>query len=235
MRIIAFQGDFTHNEKRLPGPGASLVYNFLLVVTISPKYVSNCWPKVMTSHASGQGSVLAERRLYFTAREGGAVSGRVCSCSKWDIHCYTWHSMDLMLDNAVCNLLEAGGEVAASFSLITLPYQISAEMKFVCPRMVRAVNQTHTSLFFTSPSLEGPSDGSLTGSNTQAGDLCCNAAILCIHVPHVRGNSCRERRCKPWLQQRRHLWIPPALPLWNPHVSGRTEVLLITQDKLGKG
>ena len=42
MRIIAFQGHFMHNEKRLPEPGASPVYNFLLVVTIFPKYVSNC-------------------------------------------------------------------------------------------------------------------------------------------------------------------------------------------------
>lgn len=37
-----FQGDFMHNEKRLPALGASLVYNFLLVVTIIPKNVSGC-------------------------------------------------------------------------------------------------------------------------------------------------------------------------------------------------
>lgn len=95
------------------------------------------------------------------------------------------------------------------FSEITLPYQISGEMKFVCLRMVVAVNQTHTNLFFTSPSLEGPSDGSLTGSNTQAGDVCCNAAILCISAPHVRGNSCRERHCKVPLQHQLDYLIPP--------------------------
>lgn len=41
-RPIQFQGDFMHNEKRLPGLGVSLVYNFLLVVTIFPKYVLGC-------------------------------------------------------------------------------------------------------------------------------------------------------------------------------------------------
>lgn len=75
---------------------------------------------------------------------------------------------------------------------ITLPYQISVEMKFVCLRTAVAGKQTHTNLFFTGPSLEGPSNGGLAGSGTQARDLCCNAAILCIHAPHVRGSSCRE-------------------------------------------
>lgn len=63
-------------------------------------------------------------------------------------------------------------------------------MKFVWLRTAVAVNQTHTNPFFTSPSLEGPSNGGLAGSDTQAEDLCCIAAILCIRAAHVRGNSC---------------------------------------------
>lgn len=123
---------------------------------------------------------------------------------------------------------------------ITLPYQISVEMKFVCLRTVGAVNQTHTNPFFASPSLEGPSNGGLAGSDTRAEDLCCIAAILCIRAAHVRGNSCNGAANSDFSIG---LIILSALPNdkkrphCNSHVnSGRTEVFVIIRgDKLGKG
>lgn len=50
-----FQGDIIDNERTLPALGASLVYNFLLVATILPKYVSGCWTRAMMSRTSGKG------------------------------------------------------------------------------------------------------------------------------------------------------------------------------------
>lgn len=106
---------------------------------------------------------------------------------------------------------------------ITLPYQISGGMKFVCLRMVVAVNQTHINLFFTSLSLEGPCDGSLTGSSIQAGDLCCNAAILCIHH-HIWEETAAESGTASWdFSIDSIIWSPlndSALPLWNSHAQG---------------
>lgn len=40
--LPCFQGKIILNERRLPGLGASPVYNFLLVATIPQKYVSGC-------------------------------------------------------------------------------------------------------------------------------------------------------------------------------------------------
>lgn len=73
MRIIAFQGDFLHNEQRLPG----MVYNFLLVVTIFPKYVSGCWPKVWRPRQVDKRHSSEKASYFLQCRESSAVTERV--------------------------------------------------------------------------------------------------------------------------------------------------------------
>lgn len=79
---------------------------------------------------------------------------------------------------------------------ITVPYQLSVEMKCLMPaccRKVVAVNQACSescrNLFFMNLSFEHTNDGALTtGSSAQAGmsDSCCHAVFLCVFKDQMR-------------------------------------------------
>lgn len=101
-----FQGNFTHNEKEFPALGASLVYNFLLVVTIPPKYVSGCWARVMMSCTRGKDTLLKESPCFYkTEKNTSSVvlplawpHRTLYMCiltsdrrTKQGIHCHCWH------------------------------------------------------------------------------------------------------------------------------------------------
>lgn len=110
-------------------------------------------------------------------------------CSKQAVHCYSWHSVDgNAADVFMQPLTSQRGGHCLLHTEITLPYQLSAEMKclmFVRCRKVVAVNQdcseSCSNLFFTNlPSQHTDRGAVTTGSSTRAGDSCSSAAFLCV-------------------------------------------------------
>lgn len=118
----------------------------------------------------------------------GVVPPSHC-CSKQAVHCYSWHSVDgNAADVFMQPLTSQRGGHCLLHTEITLPYQLSVEMKclmFGRCRKVVAVNQdcseSCSNLFFTNLPSQRTNDGAVTtGSSTRAGDSCSSAAFLCV-------------------------------------------------------
>lgn len=174
-----FQGDITHNARRLPALGASLVYNFLLVVTILPKYVSGCWTRVMMSYTSTKAPfpklfysekkpcILALLSALAVLKPYMCVSFSSCAAASVNelLIVILGSQRMVILDNAESILLlpltsQRGGHCLLHTG-ITFPYQLPVEMKclmFACCGKVAAVNQecseSCSNLFFISRSFE---------------------------------------------------------------------------------
>lgn len=179
------------NEKKLPVLGVALVYNFLLVVTILPKYVSGCWARVMMSCTNRPSTLLIENseknnqiKVY--------ISHQIVNQLSTVLLGVFW---TLMLDSTANVSLQPHTSWRGGHCLlhteITLPYQLSVEMKcfmFVCCRRAMAVNQAQsescTNLFFTALLLERTNDGGF--GRKQARDPCCNAVFLSVYTDQIR-------------------------------------------------
>lgn len=166
-----FQGDIIHNERRLPALGAFLVYNFLLVATILPKYVSGCWTRVMMSYTCGKAALLGQITCFLILKWNQEMhwDSALTTDSFKTTHISTSHPTAIlneliiiifgfrsivMLDNAANIFLQPLTNQRGGHCLfhteITFPYQLSVEIQclmFVCCRKVVAVNQVGSESF----------------------------------------------------------------------------------------
>lgn len=111
-------------------------------------------------------------------------------------------------------------------SEITLPYQISVEMKFVCLRTVVAVNQAHTNLFSIQQPLPGRPRPWWPGRKPHAGPRFVLHCSNSVH-PHVRGNSCNGAANSDFSIGLIILPPPPPPPRMTRSVLTATHMLIV--------
>lgn len=175
----------------------------------------------MMSSTSGKAALLRQSTCFYkTETKPNHCSVILLSALAWlkphstlHVHIFTSHTIAVvnqllivilgsqrLLDNAanifIQPLTSQRGGHCLLHTEITLPYQLSVEMKrlmFVCSRKVVAVNQgcseSCSNLSFINLSFEHTNDGALTtGSSAQAraSDSCCDAVFLCVFKDQMR-------------------------------------------------